>query len=287
MKTDFNQQFGAALDAQNAQPLGQPTSRRAMLGQFGKLSLGAAALAVPFIGMAEKVQAAKYGGPDMEPEDDIAILNYALTLEYLEEAFYIRGVESAGIPAAALPLFTTIRDHESAHVALLAGAISGAGGKPVSFDVDDFDFTIAGFDPFDGANYAGFLTISQGLEDTGVRAYKGQAARIDARTGPTSILTTALQIHSVEARHAAAVRILRGDLPDAYIPFDQPGVNAAIAATYAGEETTTQGQGAGGGDLATIFAGTYSAEIITEAFDEILTAAQTLAIAGPFINVQP
>jgi rubrerythrin len=255
-----------------------------MLGQFGKLGLGAAALAVPFIGMAEKVQAAKYGGPDMEPEDDIAILNYALTLEYLEYSFYARGVESAGIPSEVVPLFTDIRDHELAHVELLRGAISGAGGTPVFYTIDDFDFTIAGFDPFDGDNYAGFLTISQGLEDTGVRAYKGQAARIDARTGPNSILTTALQILSVEARHAAAVRILRGELTDAYIPFDQPGVAAPIAATYAGEENTVQGAGAGGGDLATIFDGTYSPEIITEAFDEILTAAETLAIATPFIT---
>jgi hypothetical protein len=69
-----------------------------------------------------------------------------------------------------------------------------------------FDFTVGGaFDPFN--NYTQFLALSQAFEDTGVRAYKGQATNL---ISTPDLLTAALQIHSVEARHASEVRRLRG-----------------------------------------------------------------------------
>ena len=249
-----------------------PTSRRDALRTAGRFSAGAALAALPFFGMAKSALASTYG-----PDTDVGILNYALTLEYLESAFYRLGLDAGVIEAADRPLFERISADEDAHVAFLASAISSAGGTPVSFDDDAFDFTggegsgTGPFDPF--GDYATFLTLSQAFEDTGVRAYKGQAANIQS----AAYLTAALQIHSVEARHAAAVRRIRGN--QGWIPNAQPGAIAAIQPIYAGEDNVTQG----GVNLVNALNG-YSMEQITEAFDETLTDDAVLAIAGPFIG---
>jgi hypothetical protein len=103
--------------------------------------------------------------------------------------------------------------------------------------------------------------LSQGFEDTGVRAYKGQAAALMAND---AVLTTALQIHSVEARHASAVRRLRGQ--KGWITGNQTDI-APLAPVYAGEEV---GQG-------------VTSTASAEAFDEPLTTDQVLAIANLFI----
>ena len=292
MNTDIFKQFGEELDAQNVQPLGQPTNRRAALSQFGKLGLGAAALVVPFIGMAEKAHAAKYGsfrggGNDLS---DPEILNFALTLEWLEYYFYLKGTRDGDILDADRPLFNSILNHEDQHVQLLTGALNTLGVTPVEFEEGDFDFSVNGADPFAEGSYELFLALSQGFEDTGVRAYKGQAASISgaSRPGLGSYLTIALQIHSVEARHAAAVRMIRNGLTSAYITgntTDEP----AIQAVYNGEETTVQGAGAGGGDLVSIFSGNaaYTRARITQSFDEPLNDEEVLAIANPFFVPQP
>ena len=278
MNTDFLKQFGAELDAQNDQPIGQPTSRRAALGQSGKLGLGAAAMAVPFIGMAREVHAAKTGG--MFNNRYHGVLDFALTLEYLEYFFYKQAVESGDIPSDALPLFRDIRDHELAHVNLLKAAVQGTDNPATVYEQDDFDYTLGGmFDPFGSGNYESqLLVIAQGFEDTGVRAYKGQAVNLKNDTAPDAldILTVALQIHSVEARHAAAIRTLRGETP--YISLNENPA-AAIAPAYAGEDVTTQA----GINLTTLGSG-YSANNAAQAFDEPLTREAVLAIAGPFIT---
>ena len=94
-----------------------------------------------------------------------------------------------------------------------------------------------------------------------------------------AILTTALQIHSVEARHASAVRRLRGQ--NGWITGNSSGIpgaaGTAVAPIYAGEENTTQGT------VNTATFGTVASA--SEAFDEPLTMDQVLAIAGPFIVV--
>ena len=267
MKTDL---FSTLDDA-----LGNvPTSRRDALRTAGRYSAGAALVALPFFGMAKKVMASTYG---FDPATDIDILNYALTLEYLESAFYRLGLDSGVIESADRPLFERISADEDAHVAFLTSAVSMAGGTPVSFDDDAFDFTGGDgsgngpFNPF--GDYPTFLTLSQAFEDTGVRAYKGQAADI----ATPAYLTAALQIHSVEARHAAAVRRLRGN--QGWIPNAQPGAIAAIQPVYAGEDNVTQG----GVNLVNALSG-YTMEAITEAFDETLSMSDVLAIAGPFID---
>ena len=238
-------------------------TRRTALRRAGQIGLGAALAAIPFV---------KPGRAQAQSSDgDFGILNYALTLEYLERSFY-RQAEATGLIASAdAPLFDTIREDEEQHVTLLAGAITAAGGTPVVYT--DADFT---FDPFLDS-YDTIKVLAQGLEDTGVRAYKGQAAAIMDRERAGGYLTVALQIHSVEARHAAAIRRLNGN--QGWIPGSQPNAPAPIAPVYAGEDNVTQG----GVNLSTALMG-YTSDDITEAFDEPLTMDQVLAIAGQFIT---
>ena len=212
------------------------------------------------------------------PADIVAVLNFALTLEYLESTFYNTGVGTSGlIPATDLAVFQQIQKHENAHVAYLTAALGAdAVAKPT------FDFTAGGMFPDVFSNYATFQAVSQAFEDTGVRAYKGQATNLMSQP---DILTAALQIHSVEARHAAEVRRLRGldgwiiakigNLPAA--------VNAAVygpgnpATDYPAEDNIVQG----GVNLMAIT--NYGTDPLTAAFDEPLDKATVLAIAGPFI----
>jgi hypothetical protein len=134
-------------------------------------------------------------------------LQLALTLEYLEKEFYIMGLASGVIPTGGREekVFMQISAHETDHVSFLIAGLGGSGStnfvaKPT------FDFTVGGaFDPFNAtgigktATYAQFLALAQAFDDTGVRAYKGQAANL---ISTPDLLTAALQIHSVKARHA-------------------------------------------------------------------------------------
>ncbi|HEY8196836.1 MAG TPA: ferritin-like domain-containing protein [Gemmatimonadales bacterium] len=231
-------------------------SRRGAVLRTGKMAgaLALASMPVAFGLMAKSAFA--QGGL---PQGIIDVLNFALTLEELENEFYVTGLASGGlIPGADQPIFQQISKHETAHVALLRSVLgASAVAKPT------FDFTAgATLDPFN--DYPTFQLLSQAFEDAGVRAYKGQAA---ALMSDNTILTTALRIHSVEARHASEVRRLRGQ--KGWITGNVTD-NAAIAAVYAGEEATN---------------GLPTSNAVTEAFDEPLTMEQVLAIASPFIVV--
>lgn len=218
----------------------------------------------------------------------LEIFNYALTLEYLEAEFYKQAVSSfsaIGVPAgAAQAAITTIRNHEIAHVNFLRSAITAAGGTPVTFTAASFDFTARGTFPTVFSNYATFLAVAQTFEDTGVRAYKGRAPEL-LKGG--NLLTAALNIHSVEARHASHIRQMRrnsGQAPTVkpWITQNQSGIgSAAVQAAYNGEENTTQAgvQITGINGMAMI-----TADAASEAFDEPLTKAQVLAIVSPFIR---
>lgn len=150
------------------------------------------------------------------------ILNFALTLEYLEDEFYRTALAQPGlIPARYQAVFQTISAHETAHVAVLTQALGGGAiPKP------QFDFTARGKYAGVFRNFSTFAAVSNALEDTGVAAYKGQAP---ALTGGGKLLTTALQIHSVEARHAAEVRRVRGLRPWTGA-FDRPLSKAQVLA---------------------------------------------------------
>ena len=140
------------------------------------------------------------------PQQVVDILNFALTLEYLEDEFYRTALAQGGlIPAEFGPAFAQISKHETAHVQTLRGALGGAAvAKP------EFDFTAGGKYRNIFSSFRTFALVAQTFEDTGVAAYKGQAP---ALTGGGDLLTTALRIHSVEARHAAEVRRIRGAKP--------------------------------------------------------------------------
>ena len=198
------------------------------------------------------------------------ILNFALTLEYLESTFYTMGLASSGlIPSSDMTIMNQINKHENEHVATLMSTITTLGGTPVTKPT--FDFTAGGTYSDVFTNYQTFLALANAFEDTGVRAYKGQAVGL---MGSGAVLTAALDIHSVEARHASEVRRLRG-LKGWISNAESNGLPAAI---YAGEDNTTQG----GVNVTTIT--TTPTVSITEAFDEPLTMSAVLAIAGPFIK---
>lgn len=221
------------------------------------------------------------------------VLNFALTLEYLEAEFYNMGLAApALIPAGAdRQAFEVIARHENDHVTFLVQTINALGGTPVA--KPGFDFTAgngSGSGPLAGvfSNYNLYLAVSQTFEDTGVRAYKGQAANL---ASSNAVLRAALRIHSVEARHAAHVREMRsgrtGDPLVANNPALQPwitgkssGINSPLVqASYDGEEQTIQA----GVNITGINGFAITAEDASEAFDEPLTKAQVLAIVDPFI----
>lgn len=141
--------------------------------------------------------------------DDIEILNYALTLEHLENAFYRDGLaqldEEAftedNRPASLRRDLELIAAHEAEHVEFLTQSISAAGGTPV--EEAEYDFG----DAF--ADVTAFLETAQALENTGVAAYNGAASFI---LDP-AILASAASIASVEARHAAYLNARNGETP--------------------------------------------------------------------------
>jgi hypothetical protein len=266
-----NQEERASIDPQTLDPAfdREMSDRREALKSAGQL--GAALASAPLAcGLFAQDAAAQDGSL---PDAVIDALNFALRLEYLERNFYQMGLESGIIPdGEETEIFQLIRDHEAAHVQVIINDAVGDQAAPEP----EFDFTAGGnFAPFD--NYQQFLALSQGFEDTGVRAYKGQAGAFAGNASLANLLGTALQIHSVEARHAARIRRLRGN--HGWIPGDGNQTDlGALAPVYDGEGNTTQG----GLDLADEL--DSSSEPVTEAFDEPLGMDAVLNIATMFIS---
>ena len=132
---------------------------------------------------------------------DVEILNFALTLEYLEAAYYEQALAKTMLSSGTKSLATEIHENEAAHVEALTATIKQLGGKPVAAPGVDFGQAFA--------NEASFLELAQTFEDTGVSAYNGAAPQIES----TEVLAAAGGIVQVEARHAAAIRLLRGENP--------------------------------------------------------------------------
>jgi rubrerythrin len=271
------QQAGAALD--RLAEADEPSSRRGALRTLGKLGLGAAALSVATFGSRPKKALAQ------DAPTAVEIVNFALTLEYLEMFFYQEGINSGVVPSGAMTVFELIEAHEEKHVDVLTQVVNDLGGTPVEFTREDFDFTAGGtLDPFN--NYGQFLLLSQGFEDTGVRAYKGQAPNLMG----SQYLTPALQIHALEARHAAEVRRLRdqqGAGVEPWIVLDSGTDGTPLEPVYGAgspsdqfppEENTTQA----GTDLANL--GDFTAEEASASYDEPLDMETVRGIASLFIQ---
>jgi len=157
---------------------------------------------------------------DAASPSDNAILNFALTLEYLQAAFYTETERARAIGAELARVPRQLGSVERAHVAALKNVLGRAAVKRPSFD-------------FKGTteDQVQFLKTAVAFEDLGAAAYKGQATRVDS----PALLAAAISIHSVEARHAAWMRYLAGFTP-AGRAFDEPKrefeVRRIVASTH-------------------------------------------------------
>ncbi len=269
--------------------------------------LAMASMPVAFAALSKEAYA-------QSPSSVQTVLNFALMLEIFENEFYkaVLGTSSASaqnsafasvrasVPATALPALQQIQKHEAAHVAFLLAA--GA-ANTLNLSATSFDFTGgrgSGTGPFAQATTdVNFLLLTaQGAEDTGVRAYKGQAPNL---MGNAAVLEAALRIHSVEARHASKIRRLRRMTGATTVKYSgtitgggaaaagagnvsnpAAGAVTALGLIYAGEDNTMQG-GVDVTALPNMPTSNFTvANAATEAFDEPLTMAQVVAIVQPF-----
>lgn len=263
----------------NTDLLSQKSSRRNSFKQFSGLGKDVALAAIPFgiLASGTKSSFAAATTANMILATPVEVLNFALYLEYLERDYYQTGVDTAGlIEAADQTTFNVILQHEADHVDFLIAGITASGGVPI--DQPTFDFTAGGiFDPFN--NYDQFLALSQGFEDTGVRAYKGQAGNL---ISVPDLLTAALQIHSVEALHASQVRRIRGQKGWITKSNYDAGIPAAAGDAIYGGATPESNTVQGGVNLSGMFGSVGGDDAVTEAFDEPLTKEEVEAIASLF-----
>lgn len=173
----------------------------------GALAAGAvygASAVTPFVSQA----LAAGGGGDAE------ILNFALTLEYLEAAFYnVKGKELT-LSGQAKSYAKMFGEQESAHVEALSTTIKQIGGTPVKSPQFVFPVT----------NQSSFLALASTLENTGVGAYNGAAPSLKSK----EILAAAGSIVQIEGRHAAAIDLLIGKSPTPTGGFDVPLTKAQV-----------------------------------------------------------
>ncbi|MDQ4145198.1 MAG: ferritin-like domain-containing protein [Actinomycetota bacterium] len=143
------------------------------------------------------------------PSGDIDILNYALTLEYLETDFYTQGTDGNTLSGRELEIVEAIRAHEAAHVKALSTTIEDLGGQPVK--QPKFKYPAGTFDSRDK-----FLQTASTFEELGVTAYHGQVGNIQT----PDLLAAAAAIAGVESRHAAVLaRLIEGEAFPA--PFEK------------------------------------------------------------------
>jgi rubrerythrin len=149
---------------------------------------------------------------------DVGILNYALTLEYLETAFYSKVVASGFFKGKVGDLIKTFGAQEASHVAALKAAVTKLGGTPAEEPMSKFPITSA----------TQVAELAYTVENLGASAYLGQAAKIQS----PEVLASALAIHSVEARHAATLGTLvkKSVTPQGAfaVPADMSTVLAAV-----------------------------------------------------------
>jgi hypothetical protein len=173
-------------------------TRRAAL-EAGAVALGGIAVGGVVLGEhadpAVSAPAAKQDGE---------ILNFALLLEYVQAAFYAEGLSRAGLTGELKTFASTVAAQEQEHIAFLRRALGSVARSAPKLDFGD-----------DTADAEKFSLAAFKLEDLGVAAYTAQAPNLT-----TASLRAAARIVSVESRHAAWIRDLRGmnPAPDAAEP---------------------------------------------------------------------
>jgi len=160
---------------------------------FRKAAIGGGAMIGGGVLLSGFPAIASAGVPSIR--QDIKILNYAYTLELLEAAFYNRAVKNGILTGEVLATTKIVQAHENTHVNTLRTVLGKDARRIPKFDFRDTT-----------SNQDKFLDTAVALEDTGVKAYSGQATRIKQQ----AIIKTAVSILTVEARHAAQFRQLNG-----------------------------------------------------------------------------
>jgi hypothetical protein len=176
--------------------------RRRLLAGGVRLTAGGA-LALTAVGTPAVGRLAALAAQDFK--DDLEVLNYALTLEHLEYAFYRDGVGKFDLGEdpfgnAITTYAMAIRDHEGVHVKTLTGAVTNLGGTPVEEATYDFGY---------GSDPKRFLATAQALENTGVMAYDGAIQYLTS----ADLVTAAASIAAIEARHASYLNLVNGQMP--------------------------------------------------------------------------
>lgn len=147
---------------------------------------------------------------------DVDILNFALTLEYLEAAFYQAKGRQVGLSGTAKRYATEFGDQEAEHVAALTAAVKQLGGTPVAKPT--FLFPVH--------DQKSFLALASTLENTGVGAYNGAGPSLQDK----ALLAAAGSIVQVEARHAASIAVLTGMPITPNGAFDKPLTSKQVLA---------------------------------------------------------
>jgi len=177
-----------------------PQSRRRFLAVGGGSTALAAFLAACGSDSSTTTTTTGGGGKGETAEfgkGDVGILNYALTLEYLEAAFYADVVKSGLFKGPELGTIRKFGQEEAEHVQALTAAVKSLGGKPAAQPKTEFPLKSA----------KSVLELAATVENLGAAAYLGQAGNIES----PEVLASALAIHSVEGRHAAALNTLLGE----------------------------------------------------------------------------
>lgn len=199
-------------------------SRRSLLGGSAALG-GALALGIGSRGTGFGFASTFAQDMDAPFADDIEVLNYALTLEHIETAFYRDGIGqfSFGTDAFGNDIgawLMVIGEHEAEHVATLTQVITDLGGTPVEELTYDFGYTDA----------MSFLATAAALENTGVSAYDGAGQYLTN----LDLLTAAGSIVAVEARHASYLNLITGadPAPEAFEQAKSPAEILEIAGPF-------------------------------------------------------
>jgi hypothetical protein len=179
-----------------------------MAGGTGAAGALSALIAACGGGASKSAKSSSTAATQASNSGDVKIVNYALTLEYLETAFYARVVASGLFKGGDLAEIRLIGRQEAEHVAALTATVAKLGGTPAPRPQSTF--------PID--NPAQVLGLAATVENLGAAAYLGQAANIQSK----EVLAAALSIHSVEGRHAAALNKLVGRSPTPDGAFAKP-----------------------------------------------------------------